>query len=138
MNSYLDRHNVVRYVANNGTIGATIGSTVPLYYATEACEILNPQFVNFGTAIAGGVATDYFAFSLLNGGTAGTALTSISGTVSSSVTAGWSARTPVSFSMNSAKLTQGQWLVGKLNHVGSGLLVLPYVSFDVVRAGYNT
>ena len=138
MNQYLDRNNIVPYVADNGTIGATIGATVPLYRAAEPCEIITPYFVNFGTSIAGAVATNYMAFSLLNGGTAGTALTSISSTVSSSVTAGWTQRSPVAIIMNTSKLAAGEWLVGKLDHVGSGLLTLPYVSFEVIRCGYET
>lgn len=94
-------------------------------YTIEACDIC-PD-----TTVA--AATDnYYQASLMNGGTAGTGTTVISGTAGGTV--GWTANTPKTpaITSGSGDLTEGQWAVLKYDETGTVAPGIITVSLTVV------
>ncbi len=142
MNSYLKRPNFSFAFGPRTWAGGagTAGATVLLWRAPEACEVTAAWAVNNGTAIAAG-ATDYITMTLINGGTAGTALTALCATTGGTAggdVAGWARRTPIAFSLGgTAKLAQGEWLGVKAIGYGGSLISDFAVHFDVTLASYS-
>jgi hypothetical protein len=79
-------------------------------------------------------ATDnYYQVALMNGGTAGTGTTVISGTAGGTV--GWTANTPkeLSITSGSGDLTEGQWAVAKYDEEGTVAPGRITISLTVVK-----
>lgn len=80
----------------------------------------------------GASTADYYMINLLNGGTAGTATTAISGTAGG--TAGWAANTPKAMTpiSGSGDLTAGQWLVASYQETGTAAPGIVTLSIELV------
>lgn len=100
---------------------------IALWRAPFACEIRS-AYATLSNAVAGHTA-NYFDLALYNGGTAGTALTAIAGTLGG--TAGWSALTPTAFTVSSGALTAGQLVKLRYNEEGTGTFGHMIIQLDV-------
>lgn len=119
-----NKHSVVAFIDND----PAADDVIALWVAPMACEILNAK-VMVTNAVNGSTA-NYFDLALLNGGSAGTATTEIGGTIGG--TGGWSALTPVSFTISSGELASGDVVVLKYNEEGTGTFVSMAVQLDYV------
>lgn len=119
-----NKHSVVAFIDND----PAADDAIALWVAPMACEILNAK-VMVTNAVNGSTA-NYFDLALLNGGSAGTATTEIGGTIGG--TGGWSALTPVSFTISDGELASGDVVVLKYNEEGTGTFVSMSVQLDYV------
>lgn len=100
---------------------------IVLWRAPFACEIRS-AYATTSNAV-GASTVNYFDLALYNGGTAGTALTAIAGTIGG--TAGWSALTPAAFTVSAGALTAGQIVTLRYNEEGTGTFSHMVVQLDV-------
>ena len=101
---------------------------VPLFRAPIACE-LREAYAIMTDAVAAH-ADNHIALKLMNGGTAGTATTVISGTIGG--VGGWTALLPVDFEVSTHKLTAGQVVVLNYDESGTVTPCIPmYVQLQV-------
>lgn len=84
--------------------------------APQQIEIVGASFT-CNNAVAASTA-NYFDLALYNGGTAGTAVTAIGGTIGG--TAGWSALTPKDFTISNGTVTANQIVYLRYNEEGTG------------------
>lgn len=100
---------------------------IPVWRAPFDCEVRSA----YATVVndVGASGTNYFDLALYNGGTAGTALTALAGTVGG--TAGWTALTPVAFTVSAGALTAGQLVKLRYNEAGTGTFAQMIVQLDV-------
>lgn len=101
---------------------------LPVFRAVKDCEILRAYAIKANALAADG--TNYFALNLLNGGSAGTATTAISGTIGG--TAGWTALLPVDFVISEGTLTAGDVVCVNYNENGTGTFGALAVQLDIV------
>jgi len=103
---------------------------LPLFIAPAAVEIHQVKAVTANDVAASTV--NYFDVALVNGGTAGTATTLISGTIGG--TAGWTGLTPKTFSLTagSEELAANEVLTLKYNEEGTGTFAAMLVDIDFV------
>jgi hypothetical protein len=101
---------------------------IPVWIAPLACEIVAAK-VTVTNAVNGSTA-NYFDLALYNGGTAGTALTAIAGTIGG--TAGWSALVPVSFTVSNGTVAAGELVKVRYNEEGTGTFGSMAVQLDYV------
>lgn len=101
---------------------------LPIFRAPKNLEILAARAVA-PNAVNGSTA-NYFAVNLINGGSAGTATTVMSGTIGG--TAGWSALTPVSFTSLEGTMTEGDILNLNYNEEGSATIQGMLIQIDYV------
>lgn len=120
------------YIRNSVVVGLDYDPAaddyIPLWRAPLACEVVGAYAtvandVNAHTA-------NYFSLELVNGGTAGTATTAMAGTIGGS--AGWSALTPVPFTVTSGKLAAGELVTLKYDEEGTGTFAVMAVQLDYV------
>lgn len=101
---------------------------LPIWVAPLACEITGAKVVT--TNVVNGSTANYFDLALYNGGTAGTALTAIAGTIGG--TAGWTALTPVSFTITNGTVAAGELVKVRYNEEGTGTFQAMIVQLDYV------
>lgn len=101
---------------------------LPIWVAPLACEITAAKAVI--TNVVNGSTANYFDLALYNGGTAGTALTAIAGTIGG--TAGWTALTPVAFTVTNGTVAAGELVKVRYNEEGSGTFQAMIVQLDYV------
>lgn len=118
------KHSVVAFMGHDP--GAD--DDIPVWVAPLACEIVGAKVV-VTNAVAGNTA-NYFDLSLYNGGTAGTALTAIAGTIGG--TAGWSALVPVPFTVSNGTVAAGELVKIRYNEEGTGTFGSMAVQLDYV------
>jgi hypothetical protein len=100
---------------------------IAIWRAPFACEIRS-AYATPSNAVNGSTA-NYFDLALYNGGTSGTALTAISGTIGG--TAAWAALTPTAFTISAGALTAGQLVKLRYNEEGTGTFTQMIVQLDV-------
>jgi hypothetical protein len=111
-----------RFTTVNSSVTADM--PIPVFVAPKGGAKLVTAYAFSSTTLAAGSA-NHFNFSLLNGGTAGTALTAISGflggTAASGTAPGWTAQKKETFTLTSGseKLTEGQVLLVKYDETGT-------------------
>lgn len=112
-----------------GTVGT---ASMPLFPAPFGGVTVTAAYASTEVAVAAN-GTNFMTLNLINGGTAGTATTSI-GTVVGTV--GWAAATPRAFSLNASadELTAGQWLVAKYD-IGGTITSPVNVTFTIHYVG---
>ena len=121
--SQLERH-VVAYMDHD----PAADDVLPVFRAAKDCEILRAYAIVTNAVAA---STDnYFALNLLNGGSAGTATTAISGTIGG--TAGWTALLPVNFTVSQGTLTAGDVVTVNYDETGTGTFGSMVIQLDVV------
>ena len=119
------RRHVVAYIDHD----PAADDVLPVFRATKDCEVLSAYAI---VANAVSAHTDnYFSLNLLNGGSAGTATTAISGTIGG--TAGWTALLPVSFAVSEGTLTAGDVIVVNYDEEGTGTFAAMMVQLEVVE-----
>lgn len=101
---------------------------LPLFVATKACEIVSATVVV--TNVVNGSTANYFDLALYNGGTAGTALTAVAGTIGG--TAGWSALTPTAFTITNGTVAAGEVVKARYNEEGTGTFQAMVVQLEVI------
>lgn len=101
---------------------------LPLWIAPLACEI-TAAHVTVANAVNGSTA-NYFDLALYNGGTSGTALDAIAGTIGG--TAGWTALTKTSFTISDGSVDAGELVKLRYNEEGTGTFAAMIVQFDYV------
>lgn len=101
---------------------------IPLWVAPQAAEILAAKVVVTNTV--NGSTANYFDLALFNGGTAGTALTPIAGTIGG--TAGWTALTPTAFTVTNGTVAAGELIKLRYNEEGTGTFQSMIVQMDYV------
>lgn len=101
---------------------------IPVWVAPNAAEILDAKVVV--TNAVNGSTANYFDLALYNGGTAGTALTAIAGTIGG--TAGWTALTPVAFTITNGTVAAGELVKVRYNEEGTGTFASMIVQLDYV------
>lgn len=87
-----------------------------LFKAPQQLEIVSAS-MTLNNALAGSTA-NYFDVALYNGGTAGTAVTAIAGTIGGTV--GWSSLTPKDFTISNGTVTANQIVYLRYNEEGTG------------------
>jgi hypothetical protein len=97
-----------------------------LFKAPEKLEIISASMA-LNNALAGSTA-NYFDVALYNGGTAGTAVTAIAGTIGG--TAGWSALTPKDFTVSNGTVTANQVVYLRYNEEGTGTFTAGVVQIN--------
>jgi len=100
---------------------------IVLWRAPFACEIRS-AYATTSNDVAASTA-NYFNLALYNGGTSGTALTAIAGTIGG--TAGWTGLTPKTFTVSAGALTAGQLVTLRYNEEGTGTFAHMVVQLDV-------
>jgi len=100
---------------------------IAIWRAPFACEIRS-AYATAANAV-GASNSNYFDLALYNGDTAGTALTAIAGTIGG--TAGWTALTPVAFTVSAGALTAGQLVKLRYNQEGTATFGQMTVQLDV-------
>ena len=124
MFGYTNRQHVVAYIDHD----PAADDVLPVFRATRDCEVLSAYAL---TANAVAAHTDnYFALNLLNGGSAGTATTAISGTIGG--TAGWTGLLPVDFTVSDGTLVAGDVVVVNYNETGTGTFAAMMVQLEIV------
>lgn len=118
------KHSVVAFMGHDP--GAD--DVIPVWVAPLACEITAAKVIV--TNAVNGSTANYFDLSLLNGGTAGTATTQIGGTIGG--TAGWTALTPVPFTISNGTVAAGEIITIKYNEEGTGTFAAMAVQLDYV------
>lgn len=101
---------------------------IPVFVAPKACEIVGVKATTTNDVAAS--TANYFNLALYNGGTAGTALTAVAGTVGGTI--GWSALVPVSFTVSNGTLATGEVLKVRYNEEGTGTFGSMLLSIDYV------
>lgn len=99
---------------------------IPVWIAPNAAEITAANVVV--TNAVNGSTANYFDLALYNGGTAGTALTAIAGTIGG--TAGWTALTPVAFTITNGTVAAGEVVKVRYNEEGTGTFSSMIVQLD--------
>lgn len=87
-----------------------------VFKAPQTLEIVSASFTT-SNAVAASTA-NYFDLALYNGGTAGTAVTAIAGTIGGTV--GWDAKTPKDFTVSNGTVTANQVVYLRYNEEGTG------------------
>jgi len=100
---------------------------IPIWRAPFDC-VVRSAYATVANAVAADGA-NYFDLALYNGGTLGTALTALGGTIGG--TAGWTALLPKAFSVSAGALTAGQLVKLRYNEVGTGTFAQMIVQLDV-------
>ena len=103
---------------------------LPVWRAPQACEIKSAYAIAVSDVAAGTV--NYFAATLQNGGTAGTATDAISAAIGG--TPGWTGLLPVAFAIGSgsANLAAGEVVTVSYDETGTGTFTQLIVQLDVV------
>lgn len=101
---------------------------IPVFVAPKALEITGAKFT-LVNALAGSTA-NYFDLALYNGGTAGTALTAVSGTAGG--TAGYSAMVPNDFTVTNGTMAANEVLKVRYNEEGTGTFTAMILSLNYV------
>lgn len=101
---------------------------IPVFIAPKACEIVGAK-ATITTTLAASTA-NYFDLALYNGLTLGTALTAVAGTIGG--TAGWTAVTPVAFTITNGTLAAGDVLKVRYNEEGTGTFTSMLLSINYV------
>lgn len=101
---------------------------LPLWIAPDQCEITGAKVVIANDVNAS--TANYFNLALYNGGTAGTALTAVAGTIGG--TAGWTGLTPVAFTVSNGTVTAGELVKLRYNEEGTGTFAAMTVQLDYV------
>jgi len=78
-----------------------------------------------------GSTANYFDLALYNGGTAGTALGALAGTIGG--TAGWTGQVAKPFTITNGTVTAGQFVTLRYNEEGTGTFTAMVVQLDYVR-----
>lgn len=99
-----------------------------VFVAPKACEIVGVKATTTNDVAAS--TANYFNLALYNGGTAGTALTPVAGTVGGTI--GWSALVPVSFTVSNGTLATGEVLKVRYNEEGTGTFGAMLLAIDYV------
>ena len=89
---------------------------IAVWVPVQAAEIVSANWIN--TNAVNGSTANYFDVALYNGGTAGTALTAIAGTIGG--TGGWTALTPVPFTILNGTVAAGEVVKVRYNEEGTG------------------
>lgn len=101
---------------------------IPLWVPKQASEIVGAKVVVANTVNAS--TANYFDLALYNGGSAGTAVTAVAGTIGG--TAGWTGNTPVNFTVSNGTVTAGQVIYVRYNEEGTGTFSSMLVQLDYV------
>lgn len=88
--------------------------------APQTMKIVSASFTTNNTIAAS--TANYFDLALYNGGTAGTAVTVIAGTIANG-TAGYTALTPRDFTITNGTVTAGQIVYLRYDETGTGTFV---------------
>jgi len=97
-----------------------------LFKASKTLKI-DSASVTLNNALAGGTA-NYFDVALYNGGTAGTGVTAIGGTIGGTI--GWSALTPKDFTISNGTVTANQVVYLRYNEEGTGTFTAGVVQIN--------
>ena len=100
---------------------------IPIWRAPFACTVRSAYATVANAVVADGTA--YFDLALYNGGTLGTALTALGGTIGG--TAGWTALLPTAFPISAGVLTAGQLVKLRYNEASTGTFSQMIVQLDV-------
>lgn len=100
---------------------------IAVWRAPASCNIRSAYWTNTN-AVAASTA-NYFDVALWNGGTAGTALSAIAGTIGG--TGGWTALTPVAFTIGTAAVAAGELVKVRYNEEGTGTFAHAVLQLDV-------
>jgi hypothetical protein len=101
---------------------------LPIWRAPAACEI-KAAYATVVNDVAADTA-DYFDVALYNGGSAGTALAELAGTIGG--TAGWTGLTPKAFTVSQGTLAAGDVVTLHYNEAGAGTFTALAVQLDYV------
>lgn len=101
---------------------------IPVWVAPATCEIVSANAV-CANAVAASTA-NYFDLALYNGGSAGTAVTAIGGTIGGTV--GWGALTPKSFTVSNGSVSAGDVVYARYNEEGTGTFTVMNVQLNYV------
>lgn len=101
---------------------------IPLWRAPIKASIMGAYATMTNALAANG--TNFFALTLRNGGTAGTATTAISDAIGG--TAGWSALVPKEFTLSADELDAGDLLQLVYEEDGTGTFTALHIQLDVV------
>lgn len=101
---------------------------IPIFISPKALEITSIKATTVNAVAADG--TNYFDLAVYNGGTLGTALTAVAGTVGGTV--GWSALTPVSFTVSNGTMAANEVLKLRYNEAGTGTFTAMILSINYV------
>lgn len=101
---------------------------IPLWRAPIKASIMGAYATMTNALAANG--TNFFALTLRNGGTAGTATTAISDAIGG--TAGWSALVPKKFTLSADELDAGDLLQLVYEEDGTGTFTALHIQLDVV------
>lgn len=101
---------------------------IPLWKAPARATIMAAYATMTNALAANG--TNYFSLTLRNGGTAGTATTSISNTIGGTV--GWSALVPAAFTMSADEVAAGECVQLVYDEEGTGTFTSMVVQLDVI------
>ena len=118
------KHSVVAYIDSD----PAADDDLPVWVAPLACEIVGAKVI-LANAVAAHTA-NYFDLALYNGGTAGTALTAIGGTIGGTI--GWGALTPTAFTVSNGTVAAGELVKLRYNEEGTGTFAAMTVQLDYV------
>lgn len=90
--------------------------------------IIRAAYATPSNAVNGSTA-NYFDLALYNGGSSGTALTAIAGTIGGTAT--WAALTPTAFTVSAGALTAGDLVKLRYNEEGTGTFAHMVLQLDV-------
>lgn len=99
-----------------------------IWRAPKALVITHAYAWTQNTLAADG--TNYFDLALYNGGTAGTALTALGGTIGGTV--GWTGQTVKTFTVSNGTLAAGEFVTLRYNENGTGTFTSAVVQLDYV------
>lgn len=99
---------------------------IPIFVAPQQIEIVAATVVVANDVSAH--TANYFDLALYNGGTAGTAVTAIAGTIGGS--AGWTGLLPTAFTVSNGTVTAGQVVTLHYNENGTGTFGSMIVQLD--------
>lgn len=97
-----------------------------LFKAPQQLEVVSASMA-VNNALAGSTA-NYFDVALYNGGTAGTAVSVLAGTIGGTV--GWSALTPKDFTISNGTVTTDQIVYLRYNEEGTGTFTAGVVQIN--------
>jgi len=100
----------------------------PVWRAPQACEI-TAAYATVANDVAASTA-NYFTVALLNGGSAGTAVTSLATAVGG--TAGWTGLTPKAFTVAEGTLAAGDVVTASYDETGTGTFAQITIQLDYV------
>lgn len=100
---------------------------IVLFRAPRNLEIVGARVLK--TNATGADTANYFDLALYNGGTAGTALTAMAGTIGG--TGGWAINN-TAFTITEGTMTEGQQVLLRYNEEGTGTFVAMQVQLDYV------